>query len=224
MVHPRHSSHGTTAIRHADLVTALPMFPLGAVLLPGAELPLRVFEERYRTMVEHCLADDGRFGVVLIARGSEVGGGEERTEIGTVAQIDRYVRAPGGRFTLLCTGTERIVVNRWLPDDPYPLADVDVWTDDQQPADPTTLLHKRVELEKAVAQLAQRQGHRHRRWPALDLPGNPTDMSFALAQSLPLTDADRQSALQAAGPRDRLQILESAVDDVIAGVRFRLQT
>ena len=62
------------------------MFPLGNVLFPHAQLPLHVFEPRYRALAETCLAGDGEFGVVLIERGSEVGGGDTRFSIGTVAR------------------------------------------------------------------------------------------------------------------------------------------
>ena len=65
----------------------LGMFPLSTVLFPQAGLPLHVFEERYRTLMAECLDGDGEFGVVLIARGSEVGGGDQRVDIGTVARI-----------------------------------------------------------------------------------------------------------------------------------------
>ena len=65
--------------RHSLLTMAvLPMFPLGTVLLPGAVLPLHVFEPRYRQLVQDCLAGEPEFGVVLIERGSEVGGGDQR--------------------------------------------------------------------------------------------------------------------------------------------------
>ena len=64
-----------------------PMFPLGCVLFPEAILPLHVFEERYRVMVEEIMDTDRSFGVVLIERGNEVGGGEIRKEIGTLAEI-----------------------------------------------------------------------------------------------------------------------------------------
>ena len=60
----------------------LPMFPLGTVLLPGAPLPLQVFEPRYRGLTHDCLAGVPEFGVVLIERGSEVGGGDVRTNVG----------------------------------------------------------------------------------------------------------------------------------------------
>ena len=59
--------------------TRLPMFPLSAVLFPHASMPLHVFEPRYRELMRDCLAGDARFGIVLIERGSEVGGGDERS-------------------------------------------------------------------------------------------------------------------------------------------------
>ena len=100
----------------------MPMFPLGSVLVPGLLLPLHVFEPRYRALVHDVLAADGRFGVTLIERGSEVGGGDERTAVGTAAQIVQAEESPDGRWGILAVGEERIRVLRWLDDDPYPRA------------------------------------------------------------------------------------------------------
>ncbi len=113
------------------------MFPLGMVLLPGGILPLHVFEERYRQMVVDCLAADGvpEFGQALITHGREAGGGDERASIGTIAQMIQVEALDDGRYALVTVGTRRIRVNAWLPDDPYPLADVDDWPDeDPDPA------------------------------------------------------------------------------------------
>ncbi|ADG79552.1 Peptidase S16 lon domain protein OS=Tsukamurella paurometabola (strain ATCC 8368 / DSM / CCUG 35730 / CIP 100753 / JCM 10117 / KCTC 9821 / NBRC 16120 /NCIMB 702349 / NCTC 13040) OX=521096 GN=Tpau_2956 PE=4 SV=1 [Tsukamurella paurometabola] len=200
------------------------MFPLGAVLLPGEELPLRVFEPRYRRMVERCLATDGRFGVVLIERGSEVGGGDVRTDVGTIAQIDRYVRRTGGEFTLVCKGAERIAVQHWLPDDPFPLAEAAPWPDESQPAvDLIPLLDKRNEIERLSAQLTRRRGGKPRSWPKLTLPEHPVERSYLLARALPLSDVDRYRALAAPGPADRVHVLTDALDDLIATLKFQLQ-
>src|SRR5918994_3405216 len=108
------------------------MFPLGNVLLPGGLLPLHVFEPRYRQLVIDCLADDTgepEFGVALIERGWEVGGGDQRTDVGVVARMVRVEALDPARYALVTVGTRRIRVNAWLPDDPYPLADVDDWPD-----------------------------------------------------------------------------------------------
>src|SRR5688500_13997113 len=108
----------------------LPMFPLGSVLLPGMFLPLHVFEPRYRAMVEHCLAGDHEFGVVLIERGREVGGGDVRTHAGTVARIAEARQFADGRWALAAVGMRRIRVEAWLEDDPYPRAEVVEWPDE----------------------------------------------------------------------------------------------
>src|SRR5258707_10636188 len=104
---------------------ALPMFPLGSVLFPYALMPLHVFEPRYRQLVDRCLAGDGTFGVVLIERGSEVGGGDVRFDVGTRTRIHRAEQLDDGRWVLLTVGTERISVRRWLPDDPFPRAEIE---------------------------------------------------------------------------------------------------
>jgi Lon protease-like protein len=108
-----------------------PMFPLGTVLLPHMVLPLHVFEPRYRQMVADVLAGDGEFGVVLIERGSEVGGGDVRTDVGTAARVVRAEELPDGRYGLAAVGVRRIRVERWLPDDP----EVVDWPDEDEDED-----------------------------------------------------------------------------------------
>jgi Lon protease-like protein len=118
---------------------ALAMFPLGTVLFPSAVLPLHVFEPRYRAMVHHLL-DGGvepELGVVLIERGSEVGGGDVRVDVGTLARIARAEELADGRWALVTFGVSRLRVVEWLPSDderPWPralVADlVDVGLDD----------------------------------------------------------------------------------------------
>lgn len=104
----------------------IPVFPLGSVLLPGMPLALRVFEPRYLKMLGEVLdASEPEFGVVLIERGSEVGGGDHRFDRGTMARIIE-INAPEGFIGLLGQGGRRFVVDRWLDDDPYPRAEVSV--------------------------------------------------------------------------------------------------
>ena len=111
-----------------------PMFPLGSVLLPGAPLGLSVFEPRYLVMIEQCLAGDARFGVVLIERGSEVGGGDVRCQTGTMASIVRAAPIEEGRWRVLAVGEERVRVVEWLPDDPFPRAEIEVLGDGSPPS------------------------------------------------------------------------------------------
>lgn len=102
----------------------MPMFPLGSVLFPAMPTALRIFEERYIVMLSSVLQDEpAEFGIVLIERGSEVGGGEQRFPVGTIAQIAQ-VQASEGFIGLVAQGTRRIQVEEWLDDDPYPRAKV----------------------------------------------------------------------------------------------------
>ena len=71
----------------------LPIFPLNTVLFPGAPLPLRIFEPRYREMLQACLEGDRRFGVALIKSGQEVGASSAHHDIDSVA-----LRYEGAKF------------------------------------------------------------------------------------------------------------------------------
>jgi ATP-dependent protease La (LON) substrate-binding domain len=105
-------------------VAVLAMFPLASVLFPYMPLRLRVFEERYLIMLAELLrSEDARFGVVLIERGREVGGGEKRFSVGTIAEITQ-LGAQESFVGLLAQGSRRFEVTEWLDDAPHPRADV----------------------------------------------------------------------------------------------------
>lgn len=201
------------------------MFPLGTVLLPGGLLPLHVFEPRYRRLVEDVLEQGSpELAVVLIERGSEVGGGDQRTDVGTVARMLQVAQMADGRYALVVVGTQRIKVMAWLPDDPYPLADVEVWLD-EDPDPPglgarvedvaarlRRLLALAVELGDSVADAE------------LHLGDDPLLATYHLSGMAPLGPADRQRLLAAPGPEARLTLLSELLDGVEELLAFRLAT
>jgi uncharacterized protein len=205
----------------------MPMFPLGTALLPGAVLPLHVFEPRYRQMVHDILADDvdaPEFGVVMIERGREVGGGDTRTHVGTLARVADMRAMPDGRYALVAVGAERLRVNAWLPDDPYPLADIDLWPDDDRGivelhdvARAIEELHQRVrELNEAVRALGEMTPP-----PDTEIADDPHLALYHLGSLAPLGPADRQRMLDAPTLAERLTVFAGALDDAAAVVRFR---
>ncbi len=207
------------------------MFPLGNVVLPGELLPLNVFEPRYRQLVLDCLAADApEFGVVLIERGSEVGGGDVRTSIGTVTRIVRVMPLGNGRFEVVAAGLRRVSVLEWLDDDPYPRGDVEEWPE----ADPTDADALRPQLERLLGRIdeardlaqavarANKQRTSGRATQPLQLSDDLVRATYQLAARAPIGPADRYRLLAAPTLEARVELLGAAVDDAEAMLRFRL--
>lgn len=200
-----------------------PMFPLGSVLLPGMVLPLQVFEDRYRALMRDCMAGDRRFGVALIERGSEVGGGDIRAMTGTMAQIVQADELPDGRWAVIAVGSHRIRVTGWLPDDPYPRAEVEDWPDVRS-ADPegsVTAYEARVGQLRRILALAVELGADAD--PMVELADDAEMGSFQIGVLSPIGALDRQRVLTALGVDERLSLLEELLDDQELMLRARLE-
>ena len=205
------------------------MFPLQSALLPDEDLPMQIFEPRYTALVRDCMRDDDpRFGVVLISQGREVGGGDVRCDVGTVARITECVDLAGsGRFMLRCRTGERIRVCDWLPDDPYPRAMVQAWPD--EPGESVTA-DQLEELEDRVMALFERIAAARNvllpdRAVVLGSDADTVDPGlrlYALASRVPIGPADRYSVLAAPSAAERLAALGDAVDSVAAAIEFQL--
>ena len=200
---------------------ALPMFPLGTVLVPSAGLPLHVFEPRYRALVHDCLAGDREFGVVLIERGSEVGGADVRTDVGTVAHIVESVELPDGRWAIAAVGVRRLKVQRWLPDDPYPMADVEDWPDPVPGPDYGAGLEQCTALLRRALALAAEAGDRTT--PAtIELADDPVLASYQALAVAPLGTFDQHRLLAAESPDARVAQLADLLRDAIEVLELRL--
>lgn len=193
-------------------MSVMPMFPLGSVLMPAMPLSLRIFEERYLKLLgDLMLSDTPEFGVVLIERGPEVGGGEKRLEIGTLASVTD-IGTLDQFYGLESIGTQRFRVNAWLPDDPYPMADIDfipdlIWNDSLMPA--------RVHLETKVRNLlafASEFGELQY-GPDTELSDNPMDACWQLAGVLPVGGLDQQNLLQS---QSADELISKTYDMVVA--------
>lgn len=215
---------GRRVSRTLGSMTRLPMFPLGMVVLPRSGVPLQVFEPRYVQMIRDLLAsdDDPAFGSVLIERGHEVGGDDERSGIGTLVRVADMSVTPDGRYLVAGVGVERIRVSRWHPDDPYPVADVDAWPDEESTVDPDQLAGrldevtvKAVELSELVRGLGHEVGAVDE-----DLHDDVGAALFQLAARSPLGPADRYRILAAPSATERCDVLGRALDDAMAVIEF----
>lgn len=172
------------------------MFPLGSVLFPYLPLALRVFEERYLVMLSRLLeSDTAEFGVVLIERGQEVGGGEHRFRYGTVAQI-MELGVQQGHVALVAQGERRLEVTDWLGEDPHPSAEVRflpdlVWDESLEP------LWRQAE-SLVRRSLAQASEFTEQQWPAdVQLSEDRVSACWQLAGVAPLGPLDQVALLRA---------------------------
>ena len=173
------------------------------VLYPHMPLPIHVFEARYQTLLRDCQRDGGRFGVVAIRSGPEVGGAAEPERVGTVAITTKRVPLPEGRSHLLVTGGRRFQIRRLLTGTPYLRAQVDL-LDDQAP-DPASFIlasEAGAALTRYAARLARITGRRPSSNP------NPTDpilLSWVIASTLMVELAHKQRLLEQASVSARLR-------------------
>ena len=204
-------------------IDGLAIFPLGQVLLPATGMGLVVFEPRYRQMVVDCLATDHvppEFGTVLIERGREVGGGDERSDVGVLSHMQGLEAHPDGRYTFIAVGVRRIRIVEWLSEDPYPRALTEDWPDDDGD-DPTLSLlldaarRRAHALRKMMREAGVGSGEQQ-----LVTDDTPGVGCFQLAAQLPIGPADRSALLKAPTVRERFTQFDAVLDDVESMLRF----
>jgi Lon protease-like protein len=182
----------------------LALFPLRTVLFPGAPLPLHVFEQRYRVMMDQVLAGDRTFGVIAIRKGSEAGGYAETYRVGCLAAVEQLQRAEDGTMTMIVRGVKRFWLEDRLPDDPFPHGEVAFLADPDGELPARELIAARAAVHKYLSVVARIQGTEVL---APSLPEDPVGASFALAEVLEVDLADRQRLLEAADARARLGLI-----------------
>ena len=190
----------------------IPVFPLGSVLFPGMPVALRIFEERFLVLLSRVLDGSGEFGVVLIERGSEVGGGDARFPVGTVARLTRC-DLRDGHVAVMAVGGRRFEVVEWLEDDPHPLARVRylpplAWSGE--------LLPLRDAAEVAVRRTLRRAGeYSPLPWPAdVLLADDPVIATWQLAGISPLGPLDHVRLLRATSTRELLELLTGLTEAI----------
>ena len=195
------------------------MFPLGSALLPFAPLPLRIFETRYLKMLGQLLeSEQPEFGVVLIERGSEVGGGDQRFAIGTMARIIAC-EALADCMVIVGLGTRRIRIDEWLPDDPYPQAEVTdmealIW-DESNRSDLDD-----VELQVRAAATMAAAGSGDEVPPDFELSEDPVAATWQLAALAPLGDLDRVNLLNVSTTAELLDRIRTGTQDAVNLMRL----
>ena len=189
----------------------LPLFPLNTVLFPGATLPLRIFEQRYKAMLNRCLENDRRFGVVLIKSGEEVGSYADPFEVGTVARIVSVGSGEKGVIPIETVGEQRFRINLVDRSNPYLVGEVTMMEDDvDSSADRVSESARRL-AEAHLRLLLAVQGE----WRGeFALPDDPVQLSYFLGTLL-LSQPTRvrQALLEADPVSRRLRVGSMAIEE-----------
>lgn len=184
-------------------------------------LPLHVFEPRYRAMVHQILEDDQRFGVVMIERGTDTGGDDHRSNFGTIAKVVEAEEFPDGRWALATVGVERFKVTQWLPDDPYPQAEIELWPDTTPDGPDGQAFEQVVSKFRRCMALTSEAG--------FDIGPVPETLecgdlgTMQMAAMLPIGPFDKQQLLAVPDSVSRLASIDEAIDKTMELIDLRLQ-
>jgi Lon protease-like protein len=191
-------------------IERIPLFPLGSVLFPGLLLPLHIFEDRYRLLVQELLdRPDGtarRFGVVAIREGREVGpdGIKALHEVGCAAELRAVEPYDDGRFDIVTTGSHRFRLTGIDASLPYLQGDVQ-WLPEPPGEAPAVLAEavgRRFSAYRAL--LAQLQGAELPDDTAM--PDDPAVVSYLVSAAMVLDLSDRQALLASRDTTRRLRL------------------
>ncbi|MDP9017095.1 MAG: LON peptidase substrate-binding domain-containing protein [Candidatus Eremiobacteraeota bacterium] len=185
--------------------TRLRLFPLNAVLFPGAILNLHVFEPRYKQLLADCMESGEGFGVVLIREGHEAGDTlVQPHDIGTVAKIGDVTQLPFGRYYVSTVGTDRFRIREILSREPYLTVEVEFIPQD----DP-----RELELEDLARQVRSAFDEYLRlvvefsgQVPIVEVPDNAEGTSFLIGDALQVADTMKQRLLELSSTRQRLTV------------------
>jgi Lon protease-like protein len=193
----------------------IPLFPLQTVLFPGGQLPLVIFEERYKTMTRELLQSGGVFGVLLIKRGREVGGSAVPHTIGTTATIEDVEELEDGRFRIQARGQRRFRLVRSLPPRPYPYGEIEYIIDQVEEGD--VQLARALETVRTVFPSYFRLAFSLTGQWALppELPQAPHRLVDRIAPWLQVEESVKQRLLEIVPAAERVAYLAEVLDDLM---------
>jgi Lon protease-like protein len=176
-----------------DRVTRdFPLFPLGIVALPGELVPLHIFEERYKTMMNECLRDEKEFGIVWLSD-------DGLRETGCACAIERVIeRMEDGRMNLLTRGTRPFRVVERQSELAYPAGIVEFLEDRDEPVDPELS----QQAQEAYAELVRRATDNEPEAASLDEMD-----AYAMAATVDFGPDAKQGLLDLRSENARLRLL-----------------
>ena len=213
------SSDGQEAV-----LSELPIFPLAVVLFPGAILPLHIFEERYKAMIQHAIDNQGQFG--LSFRSDAAVSAETPPAIGSVgcaAKIKAVLPLEEGRMNILTAGLLRFHITEFTQAEPFLIAKVSTFSDDLDlEADVERLNHDTKEITSQFLKLLQKLNDLSG-LANVELPHSPEALSMVVASALPIDDKEKQQLLEMTSTKLRLNHLKRHLKEAMTRLENRVE-
>src|SRR5262245_15990652 len=189
------------------------LFPLpNLVLFPNIIVPLHIFEERYKLMINSCIDNNQAFGLVLLRGGAEEESEDTIHRVGVTARIVEVERLDEGRMNVLCEGETRFRIFRLTQQTPFWKGAVDFFEDREQHV-PESLYEQVVDLYRSVAELSAKLGGSEQ--PELALPESGADLSFMVSYVLDLDSEEKQKLLEMNSTPERLRMLVAHLTETL---------
>lgn len=199
----------------------IPLFPLpNLVLFPGIVVPLHIFEDRYKLMIDACIERDEGFGLLLLRDGAEEESDETIHRVGVIARIVEVERLDDGRMNILCEGESRFRVYRFTQQTPFWKGTVDLFEDAESRSGIEALYEQAAELYRKVADLGRQI--RGSEPGELVLPESPVDLSYMVSYVLDIDYEEKQKLLEMTSTSERLEVLVSHLGDSIRKLEQQL--
>jgi Lon protease-like protein len=194
----------------------IPLFPLpNLVLFPQVAVPLHIFEDRYKLMVNRCIEQADVFGVVLLREGADQESEDTILRVGVTARVVQFDRLDDGRLNVLCAGEARFRILQFTGRAPYWTADVEFFEDDSEDEEGLQKAYDKVtRLYRQATELTSRL--KEMEIPNLDLPGSPAGLSYMVSYVLDLGATRKQELLETTSTRSRLRSLVEELETAIA--------
>ena len=184
----------------------IPIFPLPLVLLPGEKLPLHIFEEKYKKMIEHCLKNNKKFGIINSKNNDSL-------IIGCTASIDQVVGGENENreYDILVSGTERFIVKSYNTSEDYKQAYVKTWNDIDDTIDEALLQEANIFLYEVLLKLGASS-----KIPQINMPKS----SFEIASMLDIDKRAKKILLKSQSENDRLIVLKRILKKAIIKIDY----
>ena len=181
------------AIVRSATLSDIPLFPLNVVLMPGAPLPLHIFEDRYKQMVDECLEQESEFGMVFADESGT-------RKVGCTARIVELVeRYDDGRMLILVEGSRRFKLNNVLTGKPYYVGEIEYFEEEPEEDGVQSLAEECIALLERVVEAATEGS------VGIEIEPPYRNLSFAIAGRVEFEAETRQQILELTSEKARLE-------------------